>query len=80
TVAVLALGIVRYVLFVDYTALQAGRYFIVVWPLMGILTVAGLSTLLVRPRARAMGLALLSGVWLAGNVVVLWLVYLKYRG
>jgi 4-amino-4-deoxy-L-arabinose transferase-like glycosyltransferase len=78
TVGVVTLGILRYVLFVDYTALQAGRYFIVVWPMMAILSVAGLSTLLVTRRAKAIGLSALVGLWLAGNAVVLWIVHLIY--
>lgn len=78
TVGVLVVGIMRYVLFVDYTALQAGRYFVLVWPAMATLGVVGVSTLLVRPRARAAALSLLVGLWLAGNCAVLWLVHLWY--
>jgi len=79
TVGVLAAGILRYVLFVDYTALQAGRYFVVMWPAMAVLSVSGLATLMVTARAKAIGLAALVGVWLAGNVAVLWLVRLWYH-
>ena len=79
TVLALIGGIVRYLLFIDYTAVQAGRYLIVVWPLLSIMGVVGLATLLKGPRARAVGLAILVVLWLAGNLGVLWLDYLTYH-
>ncbi|NIM04344.1 MAG: hypothetical protein GTO55_00780 [Armatimonadetes bacterium] len=79
TVIMLIGGIVRYVLFVDYTALQAGRYLIVVWPLLSIMGVVGLATLLSKHWAKAVGLTVLAAAWLAGNIGVLWLVYLTYQ-
>jgi 4-amino-4-deoxy-L-arabinose transferase-like glycosyltransferase len=79
TVVTLIAGIVRYVLFVDYTALQAGRYLIVVWPLLSIMGAVGLGTLLGKPKVKKVVLAVLAAAWLAGNLLVLWLDYLTYH-
>lgn len=80
TAVMLILGVLRYILFVDYTALQAGRYLIVVWPLLSIMGVVGLGTLLKTAPAKAVGLSALALLWLALNLAVLWLDYLTYHG
>ncbi len=75
----LALGILRYVLFVDWTALEGGRYMLPVLGPIALATVAGFSGLAGRSvRARSLLWSLLIALFLIGDVVFLVLTHFFY--
>lgn len=69
-------GVLRYTLFVDYRTVEGGRYMLVTWPYLAILGTAAFAPLAGRFRAAA--LTALGALWLTGDVIVLWAVGRTY--
>ncbi|UCH35152.1 MAG: glycosyltransferase family 39 protein [Armatimonadota bacterium] len=64
-----AAGVLRYTLLVDYRTVEGGRYMLVTWPYLAILGIAGWAHLAGRSRrAVLLGLA---AVWLVADLIVL---------
>jgi 4-amino-4-deoxy-L-arabinose transferase-like glycosyltransferase len=75
-VVVVSVGIARYTLFVDYRALQGGRYLIVAWPALAVLVPLGFGALM--GRAARIGLAIFCALWLLWDAVCVFLVGRTY--
>ena len=71
-----AAGIALYTLFVDYRALRGGRYLIVAWPALAVLTTLALAVLFGR-RART-GLAVFCSLWAVFDALSVLLVARTY--
>jgi 4-amino-4-deoxy-L-arabinose transferase-like glycosyltransferase len=71
-VILVCIGIARYTLFVDFRALQGGRYLIVAWPALAVLITVGLSALM--GRAAKIGLMVFGLLWLLWDAACILLV------
>lgn len=71
-VILVCIGIARYTLFVDFRALQGGRYLIVAWPALSVLMTVGLSALM--GRAAKIGLIIFGLLWLVWDAACILLV------
>lgn len=71
-----AAGVLRYTLFVDYRTVEGGRYMLVAWPCLAVLITMALAHL--AGRFRAVVLAAATGLWLIGDLTVLWAVGRTY--
>jgi len=69
-------GIIRYTLLVDYRAVEGGRYMLVTWPYLAMFGVTGWAYL--AGSRRRIALSALSVLWLALDVTVLWAVGRTY--
>jgi 4-amino-4-deoxy-L-arabinose transferase-like glycosyltransferase len=75
-VILVALGVLRYTLFVDYRTVEGGRYMLVTWPYLAVLGVAGYGH--IAGRVRRTVLLTLIALWLVGDLVVLFAVGRTY--
>ena len=71
-----AFGVLRYTLFVDYRAVEGGRYLLVTWPYLAVLGVAGYGH--IAGRLRRTVLFTLPALWLLGDLIVLFAVGRTY--
>jgi len=71
-VILVCIGIARYTLFVDFRALQGGRYLIVAWPALSVLITVGLSALM--GRGERIGLTIFGLLWLLWDAACVLLV------
>jgi 4-amino-4-deoxy-L-arabinose transferase-like glycosyltransferase len=74
--ALVALGVLRYTLLVDYRAVEGGRYMLVTWPYLAVLGAAGYGHL--AGRFREAVLLILAALWLVGDLIVLFAVGRTY--
>jgi hypothetical protein len=71
-----AAGVLRYTLFVDFRTVEGGRYILVAWPCLAVLITAALEH--IAGRFRTVILAVAVGLWLMGDLTVLWAVGRTY--
>ena len=75
--ALVATGILRYTLFVDYRTVEGGRYMLVAWPQLAVLGAAGWARIAGRFRLTALRALVVS--WMLADVFVLWAVGRTYN-
>jgi 4-amino-4-deoxy-L-arabinose transferase-like glycosyltransferase len=75
--ALVAAGILRYTLLVDYRTVEGGRYMLAAWPYLAVLGAAGWAR--IAGRFRLTALRALTVLWILGDVLVLWAVGRTYN-
>jgi drug/metabolite transporter (DMT)-like permease len=68
----LAAGLMRYILFQDYTATEAGRYWLALWPGLGMLIMIGLWTIFSGERTGRYWVPLVVLALLGADIASVW--------